>query len=93
MTQEARIVFDLHDISRIRVLCSECGGEVTVPMRKGSLRKDSGIPEHECPYCQTSWSQTGRLAEFGLINDLRVRANCERPRPIKLRFEIDRPAN
>ena len=94
MTQEAKIVFGLEDISKIRVLCCECGGEVTVPLAKGALKKDHGIPEGYCPYCETPWNLGSRLAEFKLVSDIRSLASPKTeksPPKVKLRFEMDAP--
>ena len=94
MTQEAKIVFELKDISKIRILCRECGGEVTVPLKKGGLKKDGGIPESYCPYFETPRSQAGRLPEFALVSDIRALANPrseKSPPKVDLRFEMDLP--
>ncbi len=94
MTQEAKIVFGLEDISKIRVVCRKCGGEVAIPLRKNALKRDYGIPESQCPYCGTPWSATGRLAEFGLVFDIRALASRKEessPSPVELRFEMDAP--
>ena len=92
MTQEAKIVFGLEDISKIRDLCCECRGEVTFPLKKGALQKDHGIPESHCPYCETPWSLGSRLAEFKLVSDIRSLASPKTeksPPKVELRFEME----
>lgn len=92
MTREYKVVFNLEDISKIRVLCSNCSGEMTVPMKaetaKEAKKTDRGMPESECPYCTARWDKFGRPVEFSLISDIRSSLSTGE-RPVKLRFEMD----
>ena len=90
MTQERKIVFELGDIARIRVLCAECGGEVTIPVSQGGRDKGATPPERICPYCNVPWVPPhDRLLEYNLVRVMRQLAGSEDVRPVRLRFEID----
>lgn len=93
MTQETRLIFEPEDIRRVRVLCSDCGGEVTVPVKKDAAKPDHGLPEDHCPYCRKSWFRDRRLAEFQFIASLQALANMDDSRPVRLRFETDPPGS
>ena len=51
MTQETKIIFDLSDLTHIRVQCSSslCQKEISFEFDSGHL-----IPKH-CPYCGEAW--------------------------------------
>ena len=85
MTQENRIVFDLLDITAIRIACTnrECEGELLL-----SLDKDQSFPENQCPYCQNTWSGNGaRLQELLYVKMTRALAHTN-DRPVRLTFEV-----
>ena len=87
MTQESKIVFDISDISNIRVVClkPECLGEIMCPL--GSKYR---IPE-ECPYCGESWVTNGSdTADMRLVEALRYVQRQSDP-TTRLRFEMDLP--
>ncbi len=84
MTQESKIVFDISDISNIRVVCLDpgCLGEIMCPL--GSKYR---IPR-ECPYCETQWVTNGSdTAEMQLVKALR-NVQLQSNSRTKLRFEI-----
>ena len=86
MTQETKIVFDLDDITNIRVICGteDCGGEIVIPVEGGKSAP------HECPCCLTRWRNGGANSEFEFISTLRHLAG-KLGGKIKLKLEINRP--
>ena len=88
MTLEAKIVFDLSDISRIRVVCSRCGAEHTYPPQPP---KDTvaNVPA-QCGGCGTTWDRWERERKLLTLIRALVEVPCEQP-TVSLRIEIDDP--
>ena len=89
MTQEAKLVFDLEDISRIRVGCTKCGMKFAIPL-KHTCEKTPTL-KADCPSC--GFSRAGRVdRESDLLIRLRnlVRSPDDNP-AVRLCIEVDDP--
>ena len=81
MTQELRTVFELKDISGIRVICKACKTAIVL-----SLDSTYSLTQ-ACPYCRAEWNGTATSPDQELISVMR-RASCQKDSPIELQFEM-----
>ena len=83
MTKETRIIFEVSDISRVRVKCAECEGEITYKLDAKRINTSS-----ECPHCGQVWfsNESPLRAIVGIMRRLLVPAGDGWP--ISIRFEI-----
>ena len=50
MDRETRIIFDLSGLTKLRVVCRGCTGEILYPIAGPRL-----LPLGACPHCQQDW--------------------------------------
>lgn len=92
MTKEKKFVFDVEDISRLRVRCNNCAGVIIYDFKSNSkptdpVRGQNGLPT-ACPRCRRGWSSHNKWPEGLLVDDLEaIRGGCDRP--LTISFEMD----
>lgn len=82
---ERKIVFEVSDLTAVRLECRECGWELVWPTDKG----DRNIPA-ECPSCTASWHSPdlGRELADQVRRMIRQIRNSSDP-AIRVRLEMD----
>ena len=50
MVKETRIIFGLDDVTKVRIICCDCKGELVRP-----LSHSSNMLPQECPNCLAEW--------------------------------------
>ncbi len=90
MVQETRIIFDLSDLSVVRLVCAlgDCDGEVILRL-VGIQQTDTIVKTPlQCPRCGREW-QLGQRAEAANRLLRAIQAAMDWPSPsVKIRFEI-----
>jgi hypothetical protein len=86
MTTENRIVFDVGDITQIRIECARCHASVAL-----QLGEDRILVPQQCPGCRETWKDDMRKGVAHVIED--VAASLKHLKsishtPCTLRFEI-----
>lgn len=86
MTKETRLIFDLSDISAIKLVCAneDCGSELTLPPNLWYK-----LPK-QCPHCDDSWDH-GTLRECAVLTTAISRILKHVGAPVELRFEMHLP--
>ena len=85
VVKESKVVFDLSDLTAVRLECSQCGWILVWPTDKEART----IPA-ECPSCTVSWSSpaNGRTIADQLLTLLCQIRNVSHP-VIRVRLEMD----
>ena len=91
MVKETRTIFSLDDIRQVRIVCSNCGGEIA-----RSLTKSSNMLPERCPNCFEEWWDRNHkpMAVEATIDALKavdrlMKVLDVEDGPITVRFEID----
>ena len=89
MTKEAKIVFDLSEISKVRIVCVRCKAEFAYPL--GPSDEVISRLSLECPGCGYVWKEKIQC-ECDFLKLLRELVSDQRNDPlVHLRIEIDDP--
>ena len=91
MVKETRIVFELCDVSQVRIVCVKCNGEIARSLTQSS----NPLPNH-CPHCLVEWwdhhdQPTAIQATIEALKSIArlIKVLDSNPGPITVRLEID----
>ena len=86
VVSEAKIVFGLGDVVRVRFRCQHCGNETVI--RLGNDNRP--IITQRCPLCNAEWLSRHRAER---INDMLKDMVAPAPEKVDVLIEIDAPEN
>ena len=85
MVKEIRHLFDLGDITAVRLHCNECGRDAVQSIGRTEVPK-------QCPFCRTDWELdypgNNRGDNYSLVKAMQTLVKAENP-SMTIRFEID----
>lgn len=87
MVKETRIIFDVNDVVKIRIVCTQCKAEAVYPGRSNDSKTTLAL---NCPGCGATWAAApGCVHPVRQLFDILRTIKTPDDHNMKLRFEIE----
>ena len=85
VVKQTRIIFDLNEVSAVRLHCEHCHGDAVQAIKATIVPK-------QCPLCHEDWEvdlpQGGRGDNYALVRNMQRLIKADTPK-MTIRFEIE----